>query len=57
MMIADGSLDETFFSYHRENIERARLGERRILELETLDLPPETPLDRSEYWYDPIHLP
>jgi hypothetical protein len=52
-MVADKSLDDVFYSYHRENIERANLNSRQILKLENLDLPPETPLDRAEFWYDP----
>lgn len=52
-MVEEGSLDKLFFAFHGGHIERARLKGRRILEIANPDLPPETPFERKEYWFDP----
>lgn len=49
-LIADGRFDRLFYSYHAEQIERARLSRRRVIELRNPLLPPETPLSRPELW-------
>ena len=46
-------MDLLFNNYHRQNIDRANLDNRRILKIKNLDLPPETPFDRKEFWYQP----
>ncbi|MEP4547366.1 MAG: amino acid ABC transporter substrate-binding protein [Saccharospirillum sp.] len=52
-MIDDGSFDAIFWRFHGEAIERARLQERRVIELSNPLLPPDTPLDDSRLWYQP----
>ncbi|WP_028671239.1 substrate-binding periplasmic protein [Saccharospirillum impatiens] len=52
-MVEDGSFDAIFWHYHGEAIERARLPERRVIELTNPLLPPETPLDDARLWYQP----
>lgn len=52
-MIEDGSFDAIFWRFHGEAIERARLQERRVIELINPLLPPETPLDDRRLWYQP----
>ncbi|WP_419785469.1 hypothetical protein [Pseudodesulfovibrio sp.] len=53
-MIADGTFDAMFRKHYQETILRARLNQRRLIELENPDLPPETPLQRKELWFDPF---
>src|SRR5471032_112818 len=55
MMIRDGSLNELFYRYKGGIIERASLKQRRLLTIANPSLSPETPLSRSELWYDPLH--
>lgn len=52
-MIADGSFDALFQQQHGATLERARLEQRQVIELENLDLPAQTPFRRSELWYRP----
>lgn len=54
MMIKDGTLDTLFNAYHRQNIDRANLDKRQILRLKNPDLPPQTPFDQKEFWYQPV---
>ena len=49
-LVADGRFDRLFYAYHAEQIERARLSQRWVIELRNPLLPPETPLARSELW-------
>lgn len=51
--IADGSFDQLFFGFHQASIDRARLGERVVLELRNPDLPAATPLRETRLWYHP----
>ena len=51
--IRDGSFDKVFWTYNKESIQRARLDQRRQIVLDNPYLPPETPLKRSELWYQP----
>lgn len=53
MMLKDGSLAALFRKHKGPLVERARIGKRRIIELENPSLPPETPLQRSELWFKP----
>lgn len=53
-MIKDGSFDTIFFKYNAESIKRADLHHRKIIKLENPLLPPETPLQRPELWFDPF---
>ncbi|MCX2725511.1 hypothetical protein [Roseibium salinum] len=52
-MIADGSFDEHFLAYHRTDIARARLADRKIFTLVNTNLGRETPLQERSYWFDP----
>lgn len=51
--IADGSFDQLFFQHHAELIKSLQLNGRRIIELHNPLLPPDTPLQRPELWFDP----
>jgi hypothetical protein len=53
LAIADGSFEQLFQAFHGEYIERAQLGKRRILRLSNPLLPPQTPLQRKELWFQP----
>ena len=51
--IADGSFERLFQKRHGETLRRARLEQRRVIELENPELPAETPFHRQELWYRP----
>lgn len=53
-MVQDGTLKDIFYKYFAENIERANLHNRRIIQLPNPLLPKDTPLDRPELWFDPF---
>jgi hypothetical protein len=53
-MIKDGSFDKLFLKYHQPLIDRANFCSRRILRVSNPLLSDKTPLDKSEYWYDPF---
>lgn len=55
--IADGSFERLFQRRHGESIRRARLDQRRVIELQNPDLPDTAPLGRAELWYDPLARP
>lgn len=50
---ASGAFDRLFMKHHGEDLARAQLGNRRVIELHNPLLPKRTPLDRPEYWYRP----
>lgn len=52
--IANGSFDQVFRKHFAERIEWFDLSNRTILRLENPLLPPETPLERAELWFDPL---
>ncbi|MDX5373063.1 MAG: transporter substrate-binding domain-containing protein [Pseudomonadaceae bacterium] len=52
-MIADGSFDALFRQHHGATLERARLEQRRRIELNNPELPAQTPFQREELWYRP----
>jgi hypothetical protein len=54
MMVRDGSLATLFFEFKGEQIRQAGLDKRRVLNIPNPLLPPETPLERGELWYDPL---
>jgi ABC-type amino acid transport substrate-binding protein len=54
MMIKDGSLNAIFQKYKGESLKNAGLGRRRVLTLPNPTLTPETPLSRSELWFNPL---
>ncbi len=49
--IKDGSFDKLFYSFHKEDIVKAHLEKRKIIELRNPFLTPETPLARKELWF------
>lgn len=50
---ANGVMEKLFLQYHGDDLSRARLAARRIIELRNPLLPPQTPLDKPEFWYRP----
>jgi len=55
IMIKDGSLDALFERYKRDVISKAHLKQRRIIKIPNPGLSPETPLSRTELWYNPLN--
>lgn len=53
---ASGAFEHLFMKHHGEDIARARLGSRRVIELHNPLLPPQTPLDRPGFWYRPYSI-
>lgn len=51
--IEDGSFEQAFQAYFGAVIERSGLAERRILRIDNPLMPEQTPLDRTELWYQP----
>ncbi len=49
-MLRDGSFEKLFQDYHGDMIKRAKLQDRRVLELDNPTLSPKTPLDRKNLW-------
>jgi ABC-type amino acid transport substrate-binding protein len=47
---ADGSFDRLLLAYYGKLLARARLSQRRVIELSNPMLPPQTPLARKELW-------
>ncbi len=48
-----GAFDRLFEAHHGEDLARARLATRRVIELRNPLLPPQTPLNKPELWYRP----
>jgi ABC-type amino acid transport substrate-binding protein len=55
IMIRDGSLNTLFQQYKGESLKAAGLAKRRVLYLKNPQLTPETPLSRSELWFNPLN--
>jgi len=55
-MVQDGSLQALFMTYKGPLIKRSALARRRLFRIPNPDLPPQTPLARSELWYRPQEL-
>lgn len=53
LAITDASFERLFQAFHGDYIKRAQLGKRRILHLRNPLLPPQTPLQRKELWFQP----
>ncbi|MCX9155937.1 substrate-binding domain-containing protein [Niveibacterium sp. 24ML] len=49
----DGRFEQLFQATHGDAIARARLADRRIIELPNPLLPPDTPLARKALWHNP----
>jgi ABC-type amino acid transport substrate-binding protein len=54
IMIKDGTLAALFQQYKHHIIEQSGLRKRRVLTIRNPTLSPQTPLARSELWYDPL---
>jgi hypothetical protein len=54
IMIKDGSLISLFEKHKAGLIKRAGLAQRRIFRVPNPSLSAQTPLNRSELWYDPV---
>ncbi len=50
---ASGAFDALFMKYHGEDLGRAKLASRRVIELRNPLLSSQTPLDKPELWYRP----
>lgn len=50
---ASGGFDRLFLRHHGQDLARARLASRRVIELRNPLLPPQTPLDQADLWYKP----
>lgn len=50
---ANGTFDRMFMKHHGEDLARAKLASRRVIELRNPLLPAGTPLDQPELWYRP----
>jgi hypothetical protein len=54
-LIADRSaFDPIFDKYFGKCLQQLDLKSRRLLKIENPTLPPDTPLDRKEFWFDPL---
>ena len=49
--IADGSFEKLFLQFYGDAIQRSKLKTRNVIRLENPVLPPETPLQRKELWF------
>ncbi|MDR7333705.1 transporter substrate-binding domain-containing protein [Roseateles asaccharophilus] len=50
---ANGAFDRLFETHHGQDLARAKLATRRVIELRNPLLPPQTPLNKSELWHRP----
>ncbi|MBA5688373.1 ABC transporter substrate-binding protein [Rugamonas apoptosis] len=55
IMVRDGSLNTLFQHYKGATIAAANLRHRRVLTIPNPTLSPQTPLSRSELWYNPLN--
>ncbi len=54
IMVKDGSLKAIFNAAYGDALKIADLKSRKIISIKNSSLPPLTPLDRKELWYDPF---
>jgi len=54
LMVRDGTLQSLFHQYKDVEIARAALDKRHLLIIPNSLLPPKTPIERRELWYDPL---
>lgn len=52
-LIANGTFDALFLTYHQDYLDKAKVGQRKIIKLKNPLLPPQTPVDRKDLWFDP----
>ena len=53
LMIADGTYDRIFASFHDDKIRRLDLSHRRLVKINNPFLGPETPVQDTRLWFDP----
>ncbi|PWQ94209.1 substrate-binding periplasmic protein [Leucothrix arctica] len=53
-MIQSGEFDKIFYEYHGDTIKRGNIESRRLFKVINPVLPPETPIDDVELWFDPV---
>jgi len=53
IMLRDGSFERIFQRHHGKLISAANFCTRRVFRIDNPFLGPETPLDKTEYWFDP----
>lgn len=53
-MVADGSLRRLMMAFHADMIQRAGFCTRRLFRVENPLLSPQTPLDQTRLWFDPL---
>lgn len=53
LALADGSMQQLFLQHFSALLQQADLTKRRVIQLHNPLLPAQTPLQRSELWYDP----
>ena len=51
-MVKDGSHKAIFNKYYLEKIKKAAIKDKKVIVIDTPDLPPNTPLDRKELWFE-----
>lgn len=51
--ISDGSMQQLFNSYFQQAIDKADFKNRQVVELTNPELPAQTPLHRTELWFNP----
>lgn len=49
----NGAMERLFLKHHGDDLARAKLGSRKIIELRNPLLPPQTPVDKPDLWYRP----
>lgn len=54
IMIQDGTFEEIFKKYHKKDIERVNLKNRKLFKIINPLLPSKTPFDQKELWFDPV---
>ena len=54
MMIKDGSFEAHFMKFHKKDIERVNLNERKLFKIHNPLLPLTAPVDQKELWFDPF---
>ncbi len=54
LMLQDGSFDEHLMKYHKIDIEKVNLKNRRLFKIDNPLLPSTAPLDQKELWFYPF---
>ena len=54
MMIEDGSFEALFLKYHKEDIDRVNLKDRKLFRISNPLLPDTAPLEQKDLWFVPM---